>query len=284
MIVRVSHNKTFTMDSKTILTANVLDILFEGKNKDYGAYQLRRSYNKRISVSLTIMLVLILGLLISSFIGNRSSNLGRHESQTSPYVLQPPVEPPPPPPPALPPPPPAPPVATIAYVIPRVVIDAAVTEPPLEIREILNAHIDLKSREGLDDAGITSPPEDVKGSGVVEVPVVKKNYEDTTFYKVEIDAKFPGGADAWSRYVSNAIQRNLDEFSDADYGTCVLQFIVDKAGKVSSVEAVTMKGSKLAEIATNTIRKGPDWIPAQQNGSFVKAWRIQPVTLNRPSE
>jgi hypothetical protein len=45
-----------------------------------------------------------------------------------------------------------------------------------------------------------------------------------------------------------------------------------------------MTGTRLAEIATNAIRKGPNWIPAMQNGHYVNAYRIQPVTLNNPDQ
>jgi protein TonB len=101
---------------------------------------------------------------------------------------------------------------------------------------------------------------------------------------VEIDAQFPGGPAAWQRYVTRAIQAQLDEFTDADYGTCVVRFIVDKTGKVSDVQATTMKGTKLAEIAVNAIRNGPNWTPAQQNGRYVNAYRLQPVTLQNPNQ
>ena len=76
----------------------------------------------------------------------------------------------------------------------------------------------------------------------------------------------------------------MDEFTESDYGTCIVKFIVDKSGKVSNVEAITMQGSKLAEVATNIIRKGPNWIPAQQNGRMVNAYRLQPVSLINPSQ
>jgi hypothetical protein len=45
-----------------------------------------------------------------------------------------------------------------------------------------------------------------------------------------------------------------------------------------------MQGSKLAEIAVSTIRKGPKWIPAMQNGRYVTAFRFQPVTLMNPNQ
>jgi periplasmic protein TonB len=82
----------------------------------------------------------------------------------------------------------------------------------------------------------------------------------------------------------NQLKPNLDEFTDADYGTCIVRFVVDKTGKVSNVEATTMKGTKLEEVATNIIRRGPNWIPAQQNGRYVKAYRLQRVTILNPNQ
>jgi protein TonB len=59
---------------------------------------------------------------------------------------------------------------------------------------------------------------------------------------------------------------------------------VDINGNVSKVEATTMQGTKLAEIAVNSITKGPKWIPAMQNGRYVTAYRYQPVTILNPNE
>ncbi len=111
-----------------------------------------------------------------------------------------------------------------------------------------------------------------------------KNADETTFVPIEKEASFPGGQQAWQKYIQRAIQRQLDEFSDNDYGTCTVKFQVDKNGNVSNVEAITMQGTRLAEIAVNTIRKGPKWIPAMQNGRYVTAYRFQPVTLLNPNQ
>ena len=62
------------MEANTILTANLLDIIFEGKNKDYGAYDLRKSYNKRISVALITTVALISLLFVSAVIANNLSS------------------------------------------------------------------------------------------------------------------------------------------------------------------------------------------------------------------
>ncbi len=140
----------------------------------------------------------------------------------------------------------------------------------------------MKTTVGSKDDGFIAPPTDVTGTQVVAKPVSKQN-EDSVFIRVEIDATFPGGPGGWTKYVSKAVQGNIDEFSESDYGTCMVKFIVDKNGKVSHVEATTMKNTKLAEIAINAIRKGPDWIPAQQNGRCVNAYRFQPVTYTNPN-
>jgi len=108
-------------------------------------------------------------------------------------------------------------------------------------------------------------------------PVVPE--KEKVFTKTEIEASFPGGASAWLKYIQKAILAEVDTFTQADYGTCVVRFIVDKTGKVSDVKATTMKGTKLAEVAVSAITNGPNWIPAQQNGKYVNAYRLQPITF-----
>ncbi len=106
--------------------------------------------------------------------------------------------------------------------------------------------------------------------------------EDKVFTKAEVDAAFPGGAAAWTKYITRSIAANADEFTNKDYGTCHVRFIVGRDGKVTDVEALDMKGSTLAKIAVNAIQNGPNWVPAQQNGRSVRAYRIQPVTVQKP--
>jgi protein TonB len=107
---------------------------------------------------------------------------------------------------------------------------------------------------------------------------------DTVFSKVEVEASFPGGAQAWTRYLTNAIEENQSKLRKSDYGTCIIKFIVNTKGQVSSVEATTMQKSRLAKIAIEAIANGPKWHPAQQNGKFVNAYRLQPVTLTAPGK
>jgi len=274
------------MEANKILKADLLDILFDGRNKEYGAYDLRKTYHKRITVALIVTVVIISIVFIGSVIADKlSARDNAKEMKVKDLTLEAikanePPPPPPPPPPKLPPPPP---IATIAFTPPKVVKDEEVIKPPPEVKQIEEAKVDVKTVEGVKDLGIVAPPTEDKGTQVVAAPVEKKEDEDKVFTKVEIEASFPGGPSAWTRYVQRAIEANQDEFTESDYGTCVVKFIVDKSGKVSDVEATTMKGSKLAEVATNAIRKGPNWTPAQQNGRQVNAYRLQPVTLTNPN-
>ncbi|MGN6247519.1 MAG: energy transducer TonB [Ginsengibacter sp.] len=275
------------MERNQILKSDLLDILFDGRNKTYGAYELRKTYNKRLTIALIGTIALILLFLVGSVIANKlKSNEDAVKLKTTETTLQKikPDEPPPPPPPPPPKVPPPPPVATVKFTPPKVVKDEEVVKPPPDVKEIEKAKVDIKTVEGTKDLGIVAPPTDLKGSNVVAAPVEKKEDPDKVFTKVEIEAQFPGGAQAWQRYVSQAITRHIDEFGESDYGTCVVRFIVDKTGTVSQVEATTMKGSKLAEVAVNAIRNGPKWVPAQQNGRYVNAYRLQPVTLQNPDQ
>ena len=274
------------MEANQILKSDVLDILFEGRNKEYGAYDLRKTYNKRIRIALASTVIILLLIFVGTVVADKlSSSNDAKEIQTKDLVMEAaPNEPPPPPPPPPPKLPPPPPIATIAFTPPKVVKDEEVIKPPPEVKQIEEAKVDVKTVEGTKDLGIVAPPTEDKGTQVVAAPVEKKEDEDKVFTKVEIEASFPGGPAAWTKYVTRAIQADIDEFTESDYGTCIVKFIVDKTGKVSQVEATTMKGTKLAEIAVNAIRRGPNWTPAQQNGRYVNAYRLQPVTLQNPDQ
>lgn len=125
-------------------------------------------------------------------------------------------------------------------------------------------------------------------NGVVEIflksPAIFQNdtIPNKIFSKVENEAEFPGGQEAWIKYMSTAIKASIDSFSEKDYGTCLLKFIVGVDGTVSSIDATTMKDTHFAETAINAIRTGPKWIPATQNGQVVASYKLQPVTLTNP--
>lgn len=104
------------------------------------------------------------------------------------------------------------------------------------------------------------------------------------FTKVEQEAQFPGGAAGWHKYLSVMLIENMGKLTDEDYGTCIVKFIVKTDGSIHDVNATTMRGTHLALLAVDAIQNGPKWIPAQQNGHYVNAYRLQPVTLKKPDQ
>ncbi|MDQ2720020.1 MAG: N-acetylmuramoyl-L-alanine amidase [Bacteroidota bacterium] len=126
--------------------------------------------------------------------------------------------------------------------------------------------------------------------GVIEITTKQSNKENNdsmpskVFTKVENEASFPGGKDAWIKYIVSKVQEAQASFTEKDFGTCVLKFIVNTDGTVSHLEATTMPDTKLAEVAINAIKNGPKWIPATQNDHTVAAYRLQRVTLSDPNK
>ena len=275
------------MEGNKILNASLIDIVFDGRNKAYGAYELRSMYASRLWRALLItaavaLLIMIISVLSAKLEGPKTAKkIDVKEVEMVDVKQEQPVEPPPPPPPK----PPDPPKIEMAkFTPPKVVKDEEVKpeEEMKEVEELKDVAISTVNQEGQKDLGIVAPPVEDKG-GVVAAPKVED--EDKVFQKVEIEAQFPGGEKAWTKYITREITRYIDELQEAGKaGTCLVQFIVDKEGNISDVEALTMKGTKLAEICVNAIRKGPKWTPAEQNGRKVKAYRKQPVTFQMPEE
>ena len=285
------------MDANKIMSTDLLDLVFEGRNKEYGAYELRRKYNKRLTTALLVTAGLALLLVLGSFIAKTVSN-NRGKVEVKEVQLEEikqeeqKNEPPPPPPPPKPPDPPK--VEMAKFTPPKVVPDEQVKEDekPPEVEKLEDTKIGTVNQEGAKDEGIVAPPVEDKGA-VIEAP--KQDDEDKVFQKVEIDAEVPGGTAGWTKYVTREIERNIDELQDdGKSGTVVVLFIVDKEGGVSDVKALPCSeagvancmgpGTKLAEIAVNAIRRGPKWKPAVQNGRNVKAYRRQPVTFQLAEE
>jgi periplasmic protein TonB len=273
------------MEANKILTADILDLVFEHRNKDYGAYELRKTYHKRIRTALLITAALALLIFISTFLNkqfsSREAKVDVKEVQLEAIKEEEQKpEPPPPPPPKQEPPPK---IEMTKFTPPKIVPDEQVKKEdvPPEVEKLQDTKIDVVSQEGI-KTDIQAPPVD-EGKAVVAAPKDETNY-DQTFTKVEIDAEFPGGLSAWKRYLERNLNQNVASDNGAPAGTyrVVVQFIVDKEGNVSDVKPMTSFGYGLEQEAVRAIKNGPKWTPAIQNGRQVKAYRSQPITFIVP--
>ncbi len=101
------------------------------------------------------------------------------------------------------------------------------------------------------------------------------------YEKVEIEAAFPGGADAWRLYLQQNLKANVPVKNGAPAGEykVIVRFIVSTDGKITAVEAETDYGHGMEKEVIRIIKKGPKWLPAMQNGKSVNAYRRQPITF-----
>jgi protein TonB len=277
------------MEVNKILSADVLDIIFEGRNKEYGAYQLRKTYNKRLVTSLLIVgglcLLLFIGYIVSSLLENNAEakNVVVQDVQLEEIKQEEKKEEPPPPPPPKPPEPPK--VEMAKFTPPKIVKDEEVKEEekPPEVEKLEETKIGTMNQAGEKDEGIVAPPVDDGGKGVVEAPRKDDEDWDKTFTKVEIESEYPGGAAAWQRYLNRNLRYPQEAIDNEVQGAVVVQFIVDKEGNVSDVEAISGP-QELRPEAVRVIKKSGKWTPAVQNGRQVKSYKKQPIVFRLESE
>jgi protein TonB len=268
------------MDATTILKADVLDIVFDGRNKAYGAYELRRSYNRRLVKAIVITSsVLLLFFAGCSIVGRSQGEKAVLPAVTDidlTAVKDHAVEPPP----VVPPKPIEQKIAMKAFTVPKIVKEVSKEEQPPEQEQLDDVKIGTVNRDGAVDDGTVAPagPVGDGGKGIVEVP--KKEDDGPVFVPVEFEAQFPGGLAAWARYLNKSLRYPEDAQNREIQGTVVVQFVVDREGNVSDVQAISgPEQGGLREEAVRVIRKSGKWTPGNQNGKGVKSYKRQPVTF-----
>jgi len=272
------NRKLLLMESNKILGADILDIVFEGRNKEYGAYELRKSYNRRLGRAMAVTGSLIGLLFLSGFVVGHTGKKAKMPMDAGDPTLTAVDMTPPPPPPPPPPAPPAPQVKTMIFTPPKIVPNDQTDAPPPENAELENAKIGTVNAAGGDDVGITGPPASDGDRGVVEKP--KQDEADKEFVKIEKESEFPGGAAAWLRYLNKNLRTPDDAIINEITGTVVVKFMVDPDGNVSDVEAVSgPENGGLREEAVRVIKKSGKWTPALQNGRYVRSYKQQPITF-----
>jgi periplasmic protein TonB len=266
------------METNKILTANILDIIFDGRNKKYGAYELRMTYNGRLTKALLLtaaffLLVFLTSVFASKRNKNALDNIDVIDTEMA-VVKEKEILPPVPPPVKVIPPP----LNTLQFTPPIVVKDNLVDKDEI-IQEITDDKtISSQTVESDNTNAVVQAPVEVVNSQIIETPKADPN---EIFTSVQMETEFPGGNAAWARY----LQKNLDGFNPSDNGavpgkySVIVRFVVSKDGSISDVQAETNFGYGMEEQAVKCIKKGPNWKPALQNGTNVNAYRRQPISF-----
>ena len=269
------------------------DLVFEGKNKDFGAYVIRTESTKRHNKA---VIYTIIGAFLFALLawGLAKANAYLEEKRLKEQAQQEEVlidmsqeaEEPEPEQERLEQPKPE--------VLPEEVLKSVkVTELQIveddkvkkedeiktqdELKETETAFGQKDNEKGTEDRNVTRT---LKEEVVVEKPVEKpKEVKEEVFRSVEQMPQFPGGEQALMKYLQSHINYPPMAAENNVQGKVVVQFVVDKTGKVGEVKVVRSVDKDLDREAVRVCKSLPKFTPGRQNGQAVSVWYTLPVTF-----
>ncbi|MEI6575764.1 MAG: energy transducer TonB [Bacteroidota bacterium] len=248
-------------------TETLVDLVFKDRNKEYGAYEIRRHYasrlNRATAISIAILLMSLAYPLIASYYHQRKLIKDKTiiSVELSP-LNEPPLE--------LPPPPP-PPVelmnARAKFFTPLITDDPVNAGDDIDMSEINKNTIN----PGLDDFPINEHP--------IEIPKeIESPPEPASIpFIVEEMPQFIGGEEARLRFLHDNLNYPEIAKGASIQGTVYIHFIIDTQGKVVDVTLLRGIGGSCDEEAIRVVKMMPQWIPGKQGGIAVKVQFSMPV-------
>lgn len=271
------------MDNAQLARASFEDIVFEGRNKAYGAYVLRKLYGKHVTraflVAIIFFALMIGGPLLARMLTPKDDVVKPKLDQE--VVLEAPpldkTEPPPPPPPPTAPPPPPPKLSTIKFTPPVVKKDEEVRkveeipdQEELEDKVVATTTVEGNTNNPIDLSGLG----DEKGEAAV-AEVVK----ETVYTYVEQMPQPPGGMEGLMQYLGKNIKYPALALRNQVEGKVFVNFVVGPSGQITNVTVTKGIGAGCDEEAVRVISKMPAWSPGKQNGRAVSVSYTVPVTF-----
>lgn len=254
------------MNTKIFSVNDITEIIFEKRNRDYGAYVLRRIYERNLTIAMWISII-VFSLAVSSPIWLSYIFPEHREAEKIVKVLDytqlsepPSIDKNQPPPEVIE----APPLkTTIKFLPPVVKPDAQVHDEYVPTQtELKNVDPGTKTQQG-DKSGIDYSLIDVQDKAVVQP---KK--EEVFTYAQEMPA-FPGGDEKLLQFIyENVIYPEMARRADIE-GRLYISFVVRSTGDISDIKIIKGLGAGLDEEAIRVVKKMPKWKPGRQNGKAV---------------
>ena len=270
------------MTSSNIVQSNLLDIVFENRNKNYGAYPLRKFYNRRLMIALlcTTAIAVLLVLLVS-YGGNKISSTiaGTFPPENAFGRIQEIILPKPKLPIASPPKPKPPPqrLKTLQFVS-NIKIERNGKLVAALSKNLDSFVIGSRTADGITDAPIQIiTPNKISFGNAREVtnPIMPA-VNDEPLTVADVMPQFPGGNNALHQF----LQRNLQNPQDIEAGetrTVKVRFVVDLRGQVSLFTVVQHGGTPFNNEVLRVLKKMPPWIPGKSAGRNVAVYFTVPV-------
>ena len=243
------------------------DIVFKNRNKEYGAYELRKRYSRTIIFSTIIGIVIIATAVILPYI--KASRMAHVKARDANEVIaemandlqQEEAAPPPPP----PPPPPEEQQTVVKYVAP-VVVD---TIKPEDQTRLMTA----------DEQVETTVNEDVVEVQETVQEEVQEEAPQEVFVVVEEMPSFPGGDAELFKFIYDNIKYPEIAKENNIQGKVILRFCVTYKGTVDQVSVVRGVDPALDNEAIRVIKMLPLWKPGKQGGKPVNVWYSVPISF-----
>lgn len=276
-------SKHTTMTAQQLLKADLLDILFENRNKEYGAYQLRREYPSHIKKALGFMLFLVLILFLYAFTRPakpimRETLIVLGKEHTFEKVKEKKPE--------------------EAKQQQRTVKAQPPSKPDFVPVIVDNPNPDKEVPDRTDTATYVSGPQTSPGAGdgtdfvkgqvddnsrQTPTPIEPPSPEPAIYETAEVDPEFPGGNEAWVRFLQRML-RVPDDLEEGERKTVRVKFVVNADGVITDAVVVQSGGSAFDKEVLRVINKMPKWKPGKQRGRPVAVYFTQPVTFAAHSE
>jgi periplasmic protein TonB len=259
-------------------SADWCDLIFEGKNKAYGAYTMRQSSSKRhISAFFVVLVFVAFITILPTLITQIQKMTKKHEAMTEKTVIsdlkledqlkeeniKTAVEAPPPPPLK----------STIKFTAP-VITDEEIAEGD-----------EMKSQDELTSSKVTISVADVRGTDdehgvdIQDLADHQVIVEEKPLYGVEQMPQFPGGDEELVKFITDNLKYPAVAAEVGIEGRVTIRFVVNKDGLVSNVEIIRGLDPSCDREAVRVVKLMPKWIPGRQNGRSVPVYFTLPVVF-----
>ncbi len=274
------------MSKVDLLDNNWVDLVFEGRNKEYGAYVLRKETGKRNLKSMLLVFAVIIAIMAAV-----AAKVAIENAFPKKVAMETDVE-----------------LSKLAQkkeakvekkapvkveeqkVVEKVKSSVKFTPPVIKKDDEVKPEEELKSQEDLNKTNTAIGSFDVKGNDeaggevlkakeVIAQPEPPKEEETKVFDVVEVMPSFPGGQAALFEWLSKNIKYPVVAEENGVQGRVIVTFVVERNGSITDVQVVKSVDPSLDKEAVRVVKAMPHWIPGKQNGSAVRVKFTVPVTF-----
>ncbi|MFY7965758.1 MAG: energy transducer TonB [Chitinophagaceae bacterium] len=270
------------MKAESILKSDILDIIFKNRNKDYGAYQLRKYYPNRLkkSIGLTVLLVVVFAGLqswktpkkiveievspvidLDNFLQKKKEIEKPKEQEKHQQAIKKQV-------------------AEVPFTPPIITIDPLVKNTIPENAAVDTSFIGNKFNPngGKDSGFVGITPSDSKIKDVFVQTDGGDPIDESPIFDPSVMPEFPGGLAALKSFMLKNL-RQPDDIDEGQKFVVLAQFVVDKQGNISAVHILKNGRDDLDEEVMRVINMMPKWKPASENGYHVAVYYKMPITF-----